>query len=101
MATVTAPAPSYGVLLRHHQFGRFLAAQAVTQIGDVLYGLGVVWLTLQATGSVFAAGAVAAASFLPSIMVSPIAGTLADRVHPRTILIWDDLLRTVVVGLLA
>src|SRR5215204_3762201 len=93
--------PGYGVLLRHPQFGRFLAAQAVTQIGDALYDLGIVWLTLQATGSVFAAGAVAAASFLPSILVSPLAGTLADRVHPRTILIWDDLLRAVIVGLLA
>jgi MFS family permease len=46
-----------------------LAAQAVTQVGDVLYDLGVVWLTLQATGSVFAAGAVAATSFLPSLIV--------------------------------
>ncbi len=100
MTDLEAPRPGYGALLRHPQFGRFLAAQAVTQLGDVLYDLGVVWLTLQATGSVFAAGAVAAASFLPSILVSPIAGTLADRVHPRTILIWADLLRAVVVGLL-
>src|SRR3954469_14239589 len=101
MADSAAARPGYGAVLRHPQFGPFLAAQAVTQLGDVLYELGVVWLTLQATGSVFAAGAVAAASFLPSIMVSPLAGTLADRVHPRTILIWDDLLRAVVVGLLA
>jgi MFS family permease len=101
MAESAPPRPGYGVLLRHPRFGPFLAAQAVTQIGDVLYDLGVVWLTLQATGSVFAAGAVAAASFLPSLLVSPIAGTLADRIHPRTILIWDDLIRAVIVGLLA
>src|SRR3954454_17115464 len=101
MEAQEAPRPGYATLLRHPQFGRFLAAQAVTQIGDVLYDLGVIWLTLQATGSVFAAGAVAAASFLPSLLVSPIAGTLADRVHPRRILIWDDLIRAVIVGLLA
>src|SRR5690349_20050390 len=92
---------SYGRLLSQPQFRHFLAAQAVTQVGDVLYDIGVVWLTLQATGSVFAAGSIAAVSFLPSLLVSPVAGTLADRVHPRVILIWDDLIRAVLVGVLA
>src|SRR3954454_17382924 len=101
MADSAAARPGYGALLRHAQIRPLLAPPAVTQLGDVLYDLGVIWLTLQATGSVFAAGAVAAASFLPSLLVSPIAGTLADRVHPRRILIWDDLIRAVIVGLLA
>jgi DHA3 family macrolide efflux protein-like MFS transporter len=92
--------PRYRDVLNDARFIRYLGAQVVNQAGDVLYDLGVVWLTLEATGSVTAAGAVAAAGLLPSLFVGPLAGMLADYVPPRKILVLTDLGRAAVMVLL-
>jgi MFS family permease len=93
--------PRYRDVLNDARFIRYLGAQVVNQAGDALYDLGVVWLTLEATGSVTAAGAVAAAGLLPSLFVGPLAGILADYVPPRRILVLTDLGRAAVMLLLA
>lgn len=74
-------------------FGRFWLGQAVSQVGDQVHDLTVLWLVYSWTGSGLAVGGVLIASTLPGVLVAPLAGQLADRISRRIILVASDLLR--------
>lgn len=82
-------------------FLRFWLAQAVSQIGDRVHSLALIWLVYHWSNSASAVGAILIATSLPGILVSPLAGTLCDRYSRRLIMIAADLVRALVVGALA
>ena len=68
---------------RFAAFRRTLAnknfAILVSLIGTWMQRVAVGWLTWELTGSAAWLGAVAAAEFMPTIIVAPVVGALADR----------------------
>lgn len=50
--------------------------------------LGRGWLVFEMTGSATAVGAVTFASWIPFVVIGPIAGVIADRIDRRLILLW-------------
>lgn len=81
-------------ILRHHRDFRLLwLAQLVTFIGDGIFNTAMVWWLIQKTGSGSLVGLIMSVSFLPAILIGPFAGTLADRLPARLLLIGADLLR--------
>ena len=68
-------------------YRRYFAGQAVSLVGTWMQTVAQAWLVLELTGSGTALGLVAAAQFLPILLLAPYGGVLADRLDKRTILI--------------
>jgi MFS family permease len=92
------PSSGYLEVLRDNRDFRHLwLGQVVSQLGDWFDTIALYTLVLALTGSGRAIGLVLVARFLPSFIVGPLSGVVADRFNRRTIMIVSDLLRAVVV----
>lgn len=92
------PSVGYLELLRGNRSFRFLwLGQVVSQMGDWFDTIAVYTITLQLTGSSRSVALIMVARFLPSVVMGPLSGVVADRFSRRTIMITADLLRAVVV----
>jgi MFS family permease len=69
--------------LRHRNFRLFLAGQVVSLIGTWMQQLALGWLVYRMTRSPFLLGLVGFAGQAPSLVLSPVAGVLADRWNQR------------------
>lgn len=76
-----------GGALAYPPFRRYLAAQSVSLIGTWMQGAAQAWLVLQLTGSAVLLGTVSAVQFMPVLVLSLLAGALADQVNRRRLLI--------------
>ena len=75
-------------------------AQVVSQLGDGMFTVGIVWLVVQRTGSGTALSGTLIAQLLPFALFGPVAGALADRWNRRLTMVGSDIVRGVLVGLL-
>ena len=73
--------------LRTPNYRRYFAGQAVSLVGTWMQTVAQAWLVLELTGSGTALGLVAAAQFLPILLLAPYGGLLADRLDKRAILV--------------
>ena len=73
--------------LRSRPFRRYFAGQVVSASGTFLQQTAIGWLVLQLTGSATSLGLVLAAGGLPSLVLGPWGGAIADRVDLRKLLI--------------
>ena len=86
------------LLRRNRDFRLVWLGQVVSQLGDWFNTIALYALVLDLTGSSGrAVGLVLVARFLPSVVLSPLAGAAADRFSRRAVMIWSDLLRALVV----
>src|SRR6266550_1876949 len=92
------PTVGYGELLRGNRSFRFLwLGQVVSQMGDWFDTIAVYTITLRLTGSSRSVALIMVARFLPSVIMGPLSGVVADRFSRRSIMITADLLRALVV----
>lgn len=78
--------------------------QLVSIFGDVVYSIALGFWILAETGSTVLMGSLLAASMLPRILVSPVAGVVVDRFDRRWLMIGMDAIRgaaVVAVGIAA
>jgi len=73
------------------------AGQVISQSGDSIYHIGLIWLVLEMSGSEMITGLVAMSSYLPAVLLSLHVGLVADRYNRRHIMLWADLFRSVAV----
>jgi MFS family permease len=73
--------------LANRDFRLFSAGQLVSLIGTWMQSVAQSWLVLELTNSPFRLGLVGTLQFLPMLLLSPVAGVLADRVSKRRLLI--------------
>ena len=98
MATTTARPAS---VFHSSAFSRFYAGQALSYLGDGLRTLAIPLLVFRLTGSAGAVGLTWGLELLPYPFVSLIAGSLADRVDRRRLMLSCDALRFGVIALFA
>lgn len=72
-------------------FALYWVAFATSKLGRSIEETGAVWLVYQLTGSPVLLGVLGLARALPSIVLSPIAGVIVDRVDQRRLLIFMQL----------
>lgn len=75
--------------------------QLVSQMGSQAFLVAMMFWTLEATGSASLMGILLMLSALPAVVLGPVAGTFVDRHSRLRIIVVSDLLRGVVVLLLA
>lgn len=86
-----------GLLRTNRDFRNLWLGQVVSQLGDWFNTIALFTLVLKLTGSGRAVGLVLVARFLPSVVLGPLSGVLADRFNRRHIMIASDAARALVV----
>jgi MFS family permease len=85
------------LLRRNRDFRQLWLGQVVSQMGDWFDTIALYTIVLNLTGSGRAVGLVLVARFLPSVVLGPASGVLADRFSRRSIMIISDVVRAAVV----
>ena len=67
--------------------------QIVSQLGDWLNTMAIYSLILSITGSGLAMAAIMMVKLLPTVIISPVAGVVADRLDKKKVMISTDLAR--------
>jgi MFS family permease len=97
---VAAEGPARRALWRDRNFGIFWAAQTLSAAGDSFAYIAVPLLVLHATGSVAQMGLLTGVAGAASVCAGIAAGLLADRLDRRMLLIWCDLARMALYGVI-
>lgn len=83
--------------LRFHNYRLYFFSQVVSFSGTWMQTIAQSWLVLELTGSGTALGTVMAIQFLPTLLLAPVGGMIADRVDKRRLIMATQ----AVAGLLA
>jgi MFS family permease len=81
---------------RNRDFRRFFAGQFVTNAGDSLYSVAVLWLVFELSGSTALTGVASSILLLPWLL-QVLAGPVVDRLPLRPLLVGSQVLQGVVV----
>ena len=87
--------------LRNPNFRRYAGAQFLHGAGMWAHHLAEVWLVYEITGSAFAVGMTVTVRSGSSVVLAPLAGTLADRMDRRRLLALTQASKALVAGALA
>jgi MFS family permease len=87
--------------LRHRQFALFWSGALVSNIGNWMETVTAGILVTEATGKAEWTGLVAVAGFLPSVVLGPLGGALADRFPRKLLLLVSNALQMVLAAMLA
>lgn len=91
----------FELVRNNSDFRNFWFGQSISQLGDRIHTLAVIWLVYSWYHSGAAVGIVLIASTLPAFLISPFAGNLLDKYNRKKIMIICDFLRSVFVLLLS
>jgi Na+/melibiose symporter-like transporter len=83
---------SWRVLARHRDLRLVLGAGLVSQSGDWILLIGLLYRVYAMTGSTVASALTMLSSFLPQVLLGPVAGVFADRWNRKLTMIAADLL---------
>ncbi len=72
--------------LRFRNYRLYFFSQVVSFSGTWMQGIAQAWLVLELTGSGTALGAVVAMQFLPTLLLAPFGGVIADRFDKRKLI---------------
>jgi MFS family permease len=92
------PTAPFRALLANRPFAALWAGQTISNIGDVLYGVALLWYVLDSTGSAFSAGLIAVAAMAGRLAGGVVAATLLDRLPARRVMLVSDGLRCALTG---
>ena len=101
----TADAPERGPALlrplRIRDFRLLFAGETISVLGDQFHFVALAWLALQLTGSGLALGTVLMTAAIPRAVFVLVGGAFSDRFSPRTLVLVSNLIRGVVVAVIA
>ena len=87
-------------LLRSRDFGLLWMGQAVSQIGDGLNKVALLWFVYELTGSALKMTFIGLLQTVPPLVLGPLIGVYLDRLPKKAVMIWIDLARTLLVLLI-
>jgi len=87
--------------LRHRNFQLFFGGQIISLIGTWMQSVAQSWLVYRLTGSSLLLGVVGFASQIPIFLLSPVAGTVADRYNRHRVVIATQATMMVLASILA
>ncbi|HSF66404.1 MAG TPA: MFS transporter [Nitrospiraceae bacterium] len=87
-------------LLRTRNFGLLFSGQAVSQIGESMNKVALLWFVYALTGSAFKMTVIGLLQTIPPLVFGPLIGVYLDRMKKKPVMIWVDLIRTGLVMLI-
>ncbi|HEX9155752.1 MAG TPA: MFS transporter, partial [Nitrospira sp.] len=87
-------------LLSTKNFGLLFSGQVVSQIGDSMNKVALLWFVYDLTGSAFKMTLIGLLQTIPPLVFGPLIGVYLDRVRRKPVMIGVDLIRTVLVLLI-
>lgn len=87
--------------LKYRNFKLFFYGQSISLVGTWMQKTAVSWLVYRLTGSAMLLGTVAFVSLIPSLLLSPYAGSLVDRHNKYKILVVTQIISMLQAGALA
>lgn len=89
------------MLLINRNFSLLWFGQLVSQLGDKVYNIALMWWLFEKTASPFFVSSFLIASILPELVFGPLVGVYIDRWNKKKILIAADFARGIIILLLA
>jgi DHA3 family macrolide efflux protein-like MFS transporter len=90
--------PSFRRVLSNPPFFRLWAAQLISQSGDYIFEVALLWLVLKLTGSPFEVAVIVTGTILPGVVLGPFIGVYVDRWDRRRTLIVTNVIQGVVIA---
>ena len=81
-------------LLRTRDFGLLFSGQVISQIGDSMNKVALLWFVYELTGSAFKMAIIGLLQTIPPLVFGPLIGVYLDRMKKKPVMVWVDLLRT-------
>jgi len=97
--TMEGQAGSGWKLLTTRSFGLLFSGQVVSQIGDSMNKVALLWFVYELTGSAFKMTVIGLLQTIPPLVFGPLIGVYLDRMKKKPVMIWVDLIRMVLVML--
>ena len=80
-------------LLRTRNFGLLFSGQVVSQIGDGMNKVALLWFVYVLTGSAFKMAIIGLLQTIPPLVFGPLIGVYLDRMKKKPVMVWVDLAR--------
>jgi MFS transporter, DHA3 family, macrolide efflux protein len=87
-------------LLKERDFSLLFWGQMTSQIGDTLNRVALLWFVYQLTGSAMKMVMIGLLQTIPPLVLSPLIGVYLDRANKKTVMVWVDIIRSVLVLLI-
>lgn len=87
--------------LSHRAFALLWAGRAISSVGDGIYLVALAWWVIETTGSAAANGVILICATLPTLLLLLVGGVAVDRLPRRTLLLLSDILRGLLVSVIA
>jgi DHA3 family macrolide efflux protein-like MFS transporter len=87
-------------LLKSWNFGFLYSGQVVSQIGDALNKVALLWFVYELTGSALKMTVIGLLQTIPPLIFGPLIGVYLDRLSKKQVMIWVDLIRAVMIALI-
>jgi MFS transporter, DHA3 family, macrolide efflux protein len=81
-------------LLKTRNFSLLFSGQLVSQIGDSMSKVALLWFVYELTGSAFKMAEIGLLQTIPPLVFGPLIGVYLDRMKKKPVMIWVDLIRT-------
>lgn len=92
--------PPQRSLLRTRDFGLIWSGQVVSQIGDGLNRVALLWFVYELTGSALKTATIGLLQTAPPLLLGPLIGVYLDRLPKKPVMIGVDLLRAALIVLI-
>ncbi len=90
----------YKDIIKNKKAVYYFSGGAVSQIGDILSGLALLFLAYRMTGSSIHTTIVAIAETTPYLLFGLFGGALADHINRRNVMVIIDLIRLIVLTII-
>ena len=80
-------------LLRNSNFAYLWAGQMISQVGDSLNKVALLWFVYELTGSTLKTTVIGVLQTIPPLLLGAPIGVFLDRVPKKTVMIWIDVIR--------
>ncbi|MEX5217949.1 MAG: MFS transporter [Nitrospira sp.] len=87
-------------LVRTRDFGLFWWGQLTSQVGEGLNKVALLWFVYTLTGSALKMTIVGLIQTIPPLLFGPMIGVYLDRLPKKTVMIWVDMIRTIMTFLI-
>ena len=95
------PKALWNLVRQHPDIQRLWVGETATSFGDFFFWIAMMWLIYVRTGSGLATGIMSVVAFLPTVLIGPWCGVLADRWNRRRMMQWANLSQAILALVLA